>query len=338
MSIAMLDVEASSLDRIRSARRPTSTRRVEANRRNARKSTGPKTSDGKRRASRNALKHGLCAMLSHLPSECGATFNTFVTELEEELRPCTVLQRIVFNEIANLTWRLQRLPEAQSKLFAEESAKARADGEDEALSASDVLARRFSDEPGGNGFGLMERYERGMRNSLLRLLRQFDQLKKHRPTTPYADGEPPCPPERAWSGADTRRQHDAVDRTARVATRAEKNRRGHLQRELEEDAARELDHVGNAASDEERKSPATEIVGATLASPASRDEQMRATQASPLQASNRAEESAASKRSQTKPTTIAVGEASAGKCTELDASPVTKRSQRDGRSFRSKSV
>jgi len=35
-----------------------SSRKVEANRRNARKSTGPKTATGKKMVSRNAVKHG----------------------------------------------------------------------------------------------------------------------------------------------------------------------------------------------------------------------------------------------------------------------------------------
>ena len=39
----------------------TSFRQFEANRRNAERSTGPKTEEGKRRSRRNALRHGLCA-------------------------------------------------------------------------------------------------------------------------------------------------------------------------------------------------------------------------------------------------------------------------------------
>ena len=167
--------------------RLTSQKRIDANRRNALRSTGPKTEAGKARVSRNAVKHELCAAHVCLPEECKATFETHQREIEEELHPRTTFQRILCTQIVNLSWQLRKLPEAQAKLFSLERAKAMTDGEDPgtdeepAIPPCEVLARRFSDEPASNGFLLMERYERGMQNRLNRLLNQYERLKKVRP-------------------------------------------------------------------------------------------------------------------------------------------------------------
>ena len=166
----------------RATKKRVTARRLAANRANARKSTGPRSAAGKRRVSRNALKHGLCARYgSRLPTECEATFGIFLREIEEDLRPTTTMQRALFPQIANLLWRLERLPQAQADIFTEELPKAaraaRAGKGGQTLTPAQVLARRFSDDK-NNGFILLDRYERSMRNALLRLLRQFDQLAK----------------------------------------------------------------------------------------------------------------------------------------------------------------
>ncbi len=155
----------------------TTLRRREANRRNARLSTGPRTTAGKRRSSQNALTHGLCAATAIPPCEDGPTFNMFLDELRKEMQPATVMQNILFPQIANLIWRLRRLPEAQAELFQLELDKAATSDAGETLSPSQILARRFSDDA-GNGFILLARYERSCQNMLLRLQRQYDQLKK----------------------------------------------------------------------------------------------------------------------------------------------------------------
>ena len=48
---------------------------IKANRENAKKSTGPRTEEGKARVSLNALKHGLLARDAVLPSEDPAEFD-----------------------------------------------------------------------------------------------------------------------------------------------------------------------------------------------------------------------------------------------------------------------
>lgn len=191
------------------APRVISDRKLAANRLNARKSTGPRTPTGKRRSAQNALKHGLCSTSPLLPNESEPTHAVFLQELKDELQPRTVLQRHLFPHIANLLWKLQRLPDAERHLFALEAAKAAPDpspipdasrphsDSPPSLAPCQTLAHRFSDDP-NNGFILLSRYERHLQNALLRLLRQYHALQKTHPTTPYAPDEPPVPRERAW--------------------------------------------------------------------------------------------------------------------------------------------
>jgi hypothetical protein len=57
-------------------------KQIEANRRNAQKSTGPKTEAGKATAKFNALKHGMTAEVAVLPHEDKHSY--------EELRRATI--------------------------------------------------------------------------------------------------------------------------------------------------------------------------------------------------------------------------------------------------------
>ncbi len=48
---------------------PISPRKVEANRQNAKKSTGPKTIEGKEKSRRNAIQHGFCSSVIDMPDQ-----------------------------------------------------------------------------------------------------------------------------------------------------------------------------------------------------------------------------------------------------------------------------
>ncbi len=73
---------------------------IQANRLNARKSTGPRTAEGKERASQNALKHGLLAREAVIAGEDAEEFGLYREQMLEELAPAgqveaTLAERVV---------------------------------------------------------------------------------------------------------------------------------------------------------------------------------------------------------------------------------------------------
>ena len=70
-----------------------SEKQLEANRRNAQQSTGPKTTEGKAQSSRNNLRHGLTGQISLLPTEDREAHDAFCTELIDSLHPETPMER-----------------------------------------------------------------------------------------------------------------------------------------------------------------------------------------------------------------------------------------------------
>ena len=65
---------------------------IKANRNNAKKSTGPRTEEGKTRVSKNALKHGLLARDTVLPGEDSADFDSQLSALEADIQPANSLE------------------------------------------------------------------------------------------------------------------------------------------------------------------------------------------------------------------------------------------------------
>ena len=79
-----------------------------ANRRNARKSTGPRSRKGKNAISQNAVKHGLMARQAVISSENRAEFRIYRDWMLAELAPAGPMESILAQRIVSLSWRLKR--------------------------------------------------------------------------------------------------------------------------------------------------------------------------------------------------------------------------------------
>ena len=84
----------------------------EANRRNAQKSTGPRTIIGKARVSRNATQHGLCSTVAVMSGENREEFEQILNDLNEEHQPQGTTEAILVYKMAVSflsSWRAQIL-------------------------------------------------------------------------------------------------------------------------------------------------------------------------------------------------------------------------------------
>jgi len=86
----------------------TSPRQTEANRRNATRSTGPVTEEGKRRSRRNAVRHGLTAETVVDVLEDPEDYRAFEAAVSADFNPETAVERELVLRLASLLWRLRR--------------------------------------------------------------------------------------------------------------------------------------------------------------------------------------------------------------------------------------
>jgi hypothetical protein len=86
----------------------TSLKQIEANRRNALKSTGPTSEAGKERSRRNAVRHGLTAETVIEPLEDPEDYKAFEMSITAEFDAQTAVERELVLRLASVLWRLRR--------------------------------------------------------------------------------------------------------------------------------------------------------------------------------------------------------------------------------------
>jgi hypothetical protein len=96
----------------------TSDKQTRANRRNALKSTGPKTPEGKAAASQNSLTHGLLSKDVLVSGESEAALEELSKRIMNELRPVGELEGLLVERIIAAAWRLRRLGRVEAGIFA----------------------------------------------------------------------------------------------------------------------------------------------------------------------------------------------------------------------------
>jgi hypothetical protein len=95
----------------------TSFRQIEANRRNASRSTGPITEAGKHRSRRNAVRHGLCAETVVGTLEDVEDYRGFEAAIIADYDAETAVERELVLRLASLLWRIRRATSIETNLL-----------------------------------------------------------------------------------------------------------------------------------------------------------------------------------------------------------------------------
>jgi hypothetical protein len=96
----------------------TSFRRIEANRRNALRSTGPRTEEGKRTSRANAFRHGLTAETVVPDVEDADDYAAFEAAVIADYDARTAVERELVLRLSSLLWRLRRATAVETDLLA----------------------------------------------------------------------------------------------------------------------------------------------------------------------------------------------------------------------------
>ncbi len=204
--------------------RTPSQAQVDANRRNAQHSSGPRSQTGKAASSRNRLVHGLRANTHILLDEDPAEFQALLDDLLTTFQPVGPAEEMLVLRIAANQWRLDRAFPIEAGILREQVRFVTtndANRQPEYLrhqkiyeanpdsvpppppDGRDALARAFTgDCKGTDALAKLTRYENGLERSIDRALRQLKAFQAARLAATPAPGpaeQPSTPAERPES-------------------------------------------------------------------------------------------------------------------------------------------
>ncbi len=163
---------------------PSSEARIRANRENAKRSTGPKTEEGKAQSRRNALKHGLAGAGVVLPDKDAAEVERRTAVYAGELMPVGEVEMALVRRAALNSVRMERGADQQSAALAEHVRKVEAEfvapegaSADEAARLKAEAVRRAMFDPSKEAT-LARKYEAAAERGFYRALKELRELEK----------------------------------------------------------------------------------------------------------------------------------------------------------------
>ena len=215
---------------------------IDANRENAKKSTGPRSAEGKAASSRNRLLHGLRANKHILLDEDPEDFLILLDDLYGRFQPAGDGEEKLVLRIANDQWRLRRAFPMEAgiyrerlhavaqtdayhqKVYAQEKKNAAYRGEPAPPAPTppdegDLLPRAFNvDCAGPNSLAKLARYESSIEHSIDRCLRQLQKYQAARTASSSGPGHQPSHPPDEPINPETGPQNGAQPAAPPAAT------------------------------------------------------------------------------------------------------------------------
>jgi len=151
-------------------------KQIDANRRNAQKSTGPKTPAGLAAIRYNAVKHGLTASQAVLDIEDKANFKHLLNTFRSEYNPVGTMENLLVEQMVFAAWRLRRHRILETAVFN----KRMTDHKPSFRELTDIEQLAYAMQEnftGLNPFSNLARYESKLERSLYRALRHLQRLR-----------------------------------------------------------------------------------------------------------------------------------------------------------------
>lgn len=171
---------------------PISRKKLEANRRNSRLSTGPKTQQGKSWSRRNRLKHGILASALLITegegAEDRAQFEELLSGIYRDRRPVGTLEEMLIEKLAVCWWRMKRVLRCEAGLIECGFISDPSRQIEESLSremglgpkAELLMIRHHLSLPLGAELDRMLRYEAAIQRQLIHAINQLESLQRIR--------------------------------------------------------------------------------------------------------------------------------------------------------------
>lgn len=142
-------------------------KQIEANQKNAQKSMGPKSDDGKAVVAKNAVRHGILSEQVLVDEEEMYQYKKFYEAMQCKLDPKDVLQGFLVDRIISSAWRLKRVVHVETLTLQ--------------ISESSFCSNTYRDAFAGSSvtsMAVLSRYERSLENALFRALNELKALKE----------------------------------------------------------------------------------------------------------------------------------------------------------------